>query len=472
MNVRGLSPTPRRPTASTARIVAAAAAAGLAFTLLVSVTDVVHFAYRSTVLHVAVETAAAGASIVAAQSIYGRFRASLQLRDLLVTAALCVYACSNLLLAVVPDVAGGEDGGFRTWARVLAHLVATAVLATAAFTPETTVRRPRAAVRWTLGACAAAIGLIAAGTAVAGDVLPVAVPASAAPSGPHIVGDPVVLGAQLLSMTLFWAAAVGFGLRAARTHDQLLGWIAVAATFGGFARLNYFLFPSLYTEWFYAGDGLRLASFLALFAGGVQETRRLQHQLAAAAVLEERRRIARELHDGVTQDLAYIVQQLRHVADVAGGHVDHLVPAAERALDESRHAIAALVRPGGGPLGEAIAATAREVAGREGVDVSVDVVPDVVVPARTQQEILRVVREALLNAARHGDVSRVGVQLREQPRLSVSIVDDGSGFDPSAPRLDGHLGLDAMAERVRAIGGELAIESAPGRGTEVRVTLP
>jgi signal transduction histidine kinase len=272
-------------------------------------------------------------------------------------------------------------------------------------------------------------------------------------------------------MTLFAAAAVGFGLRSQRTSDGTLGWIAVAATFGSFARLNYFLFPSLYTKWFYAGDSLRLASFLALFAAGVTETRRVQLELAASAVLDERHRIAHELHDGVTQDLAYIVQQLRHLGD-DDPSIPALVAAAEHALDESRHAIAALVRPAVGPLGEAIEDTAREVARREGVAVEVDLAREVVVPARIQQEILRVVREALINAARHGTAERICVRMRDRPHLRVSVIDDGKGFDQATTRTAGHVGLDSIAARIRSIGGELTIDSAPGRGTEVRVTLP
>jgi signal transduction histidine kinase len=267
---------------------------------------------------------------------------------------------------------------------------------------------------------------------------------------------------------------VRFTLRAARTADPLMRWLAVAATLGGFARVNYFLFPSLYTAWFSAGDGLRLACFLALFAGGVQETRRLQRALAAAAVLEERRRIARDLHDGVAQDLAFIVQQLRHIAarPDATVNLDALLRAAEGALDESRHAIAALARRAGAPLGEAVATTAREAAEREGAAVEVDAPAALDVPDRTQQEVLRVVREAVINAVRHGGARLVRVQVREQPALCVSVIDDGNGFDVTAEPRDGSFGLAGMAARVESIGGELTIRSEPGRGTEVRVTVP
>jgi signal transduction histidine kinase len=296
----------------------------------------------------------------------------------------------------------------------------------------------------------------------------------ATPSGPHVDGNPLVLAVQLVSTVLFAAAAARYAQRAARTGDALVRWLAVAATLGGFARLNYFLFPSLYTPWFYAGDMLRLACFLALFAGGVQETRRLQNAVSAAAVLEERRRIARELHDGVTQDLAFVVQQLRAMAARLGGKtsIDVLVGAAEDALDESRTAIAALSRPPGGALGEAVAIVAREAAEREGRTVDIEIDSEVVVPGGTLQEVLRVVREAVINAIRHGDAQRIAVRVHGHPRVSITIADDGSGFDPAAAPRAGRLGLDGMAARVSAVGGELSIASRPGRGTEVRVILP
>jgi signal transduction histidine kinase len=454
---------------SVAPATAAAGAAGLAVTVAV-LTGLVDVAYRSPPLHAAVETAAALASIVAAQSIYGRFRSSLQLRDLVLTASLGVFAVVNLAFTAVPAVLSGPPGPFRTWAPLLGHLAATALFASAAFLPDRILHRPGEAALRTLGLSAGAVAVIAAIVLALGETLPVAARPTSTPSGPHVVGNPLVLAVQLASTALFAAAAVRFTQRAARAGDGLVRWLAVAAVLGGFARLNYFLFPSLYTPWFYAGDALRLACFLALFAGGVHETRRMQRALAASAVLEERRRIARELHDGVTQDLAYIVQQLRHAR--GGAAADALVRAAEDALDESRHAISALNRPAGGLLGEAVAIVATEAAEREGRLVDVDVAGDVAVPGRTLQEVLRVVREAVVNAIRHGDAQRIRVVVHDHPRVCVSIADDGSGFDPERAPRAGRVGLEGMAARVAAIGGELTVSSEPGRGTEVRVTLP
>ena len=92
--------------------IAITAGAAALFTLLVSVTSLIHFAYRNPALHVAVETSAALISIVAAQLIYGRFRQSYELGDLLLTASLSIFAVANLL-STIPELTGAERGSLR-----------------------------------------------------------------------------------------------------------------------------------------------------------------------------------------------------------------------------------------------------------------------------------------------------------------------------------------------------------------------
>jgi signal transduction histidine kinase len=284
----------------------------------------------------------------------------------------------------------------------------------------------------------------------------------------------VVLGAQIVVMALFGIAAAAFARRAARDHDELLGWFAVGAVLAAFARLNYFLFPSLYTEWFYAGDVLRLGFFAALLIGGLREIRAGEAALAAGAVVEERRRIARELHDGMAQDLAFIVQQGRRIArrqDAPRGMED-IVTAAERALQDSRQAISALMRPTDEPLPAALERAATEVAAREGAGVEIHAGAEFPVPDRTREALVRIVREAAGNAVRHGGARRVTVELGAPPGIHVRIRDDGTGFDTDRPRDPSRFGLPGMRQRAQALGGDLTIRSAPGAGTEILVELP
>ncbi len=463
--------TPRRS------VLVVAALASL-FTLLVSGTSAIRFAYRSESLQVAVETAAALISLFAALLIYGRFRQSLQLRDLVLTASLAVFAVANLAFSAVPTIADVESGGFRTWAPVFARLLGAGLMAGAAFLPDRPVHHAVRDIRRWFGGCALALASLALVVLVVEKHLPQAIDPALSPESserPRIVGHPVILVLQLVVMLLFAAAAVGFTRRLEHANDALTAWLAVAATLAAFSRLNYFLFPSLYSEWFYAGDVLRLAFFLVLLVGGALELRRTQRDLATAAVLDERRRIAREIHDGVTQDLAYIVQQGRRLAEqpVSRPAAWALVTAAERALEDSRHAISALARPGDEPLLAALTRAAEEVAGRGGATVVIGRAVNVDVPHSMREALTRVVREAVSNAVNHGGASHVVLEVSEHPELRVRVADDGCGFIPAADEGElGRFGLVSMRERVSALGGQLHIRSRVGEGSEVVVMLP
>jgi signal transduction histidine kinase len=452
--------------------------ASTAFTLLVSVTSRVQFAYRSPSLHVAVETAAALISLLAAQLIYGRFRRSLDRRDLLLAAALLLFAGANLLFSAVPAMANVEPGPFTTWAPAVARVLASAVFAAGAFMRPCPVRRPTWAVRRVGGVCVLALMIIGFGTAAAGDWLPRAIEPGLSPesaSRPRIVGEPAVLALQLVVMALFAAAAVGFARTAERTRDPLILWFAIGATLAAFARLNYFLFPSLYSDFFYTGDVLRLGFFAALLAGGAQELGIAQREVRRAAVLHERRRVARDIHDGMAQDLAFIAQQAGALAsrDGAPAVMGDIETAARRALDESRGVIDALVRPTDEPLGDALVRVASEAAARQGGTVDVRSAPGVELSALAREAVLRIVGEAVTNAARHGRARHIAVDLAQRPRLEVRVVDDGIGFEPASLQAgNGRHGIWGMRGRAQEIGARLRIDSRPGHGTNVVVELP
>ena len=457
---------------------AAVAGGALALTLLVSVTSVVSFAYRSPSLHVAVETAAALISLLAAQLMYGRFRRSLDRRDLLLTSALALFAGSNLLFSAVPAIADFDAESFATWAPTASTVLAAALFAAGAFSAPRPVRRPGVEARRAAGLCGLALVVIAVGTGVAADALPHAIDPGLSPEAetrPRIIGDPVVLALQLVVMGLFAAAALGFTRTAERAPDPLMLWCAIGATLAAFARLNYFLFPSRYSEFFYTGDVLRLGFFAALLIGGAYEIRAAQRALARGAALLERRRLAREIHDGIAQDLAFIAQQADAMSARSGAPavLADIATAARRALDESRSVIATLVRPTDEPLEHALARVAGEAAGRLGSTVDARGSTGVELAAPAREAVLRIVGEAVTNAARHGKAQHIDVVLSERPELQVRIADDGVGFDPGAvEELIGRHGIVGMRERAEEIGGELRVQSRPGEGTEIVVVLP
>jgi signal transduction histidine kinase len=172
--------------------------------------------------------------------------------------------------------------------------------------------------------------------------------------------------------------------------------------------------------------------------------------------------MARDLHDGLAQELAYIASETE----------GRVAAAAERALDESRRAIAALTRPVDEPLEIALAQAAEEVAQRVGTRTLLELAHIAGCSAEVREALIRVVREAVTNAGRHGRAERVLVELRNGTgAATLRIADDGAGFDPTVPSLHG-FGLVSMRERVEAVGGRFAVTSAPGRGTEITVTVP
>lgn len=194
---------------------------------------------------------------------------------------------------------------------------------------------------------------------------------------------------------------------------------------------------------------------------------------------DERRRIAKELHDGVGQVLTALTLTLDAAStapqpDVAARRVQTARRLADTALAETRD-LAHRMRPA--RLEErGLAAALRDLAGQSGfpVQVTADAAaadPHLLGPTATV-EVFRIVQEALSNAARHSGAPRAHVSLtRREGRLRVVVSDDGQGFDPAQPRAPG-IGLAGMEERAAMLGGQLAIDSQAGGGTRVTLDLP
>jgi signal transduction histidine kinase len=187
---------------------------------------------------------------------------------------------------------------------------------------------------------------------------------------------------------------------------------------------------------------------------------------------EERRRIARDLHDGLAQELAYIAIESKRLAALEGQEeLVSIAGAAERALQETRRVMESLITLREEPLDELIADEAEAVAARWGADVVLAVDPAIRPSPPTQEALLRIVREAVTNAARHGKARRVWIYVQADEGITLRVVDDGIGFDPGGVAGAG-FGLISMRERVEELGGELHLESLPTTGTTVEAFLP
>jgi signal transduction histidine kinase len=459
-------------------IVALVALPAALLTLVVSLLPYVHFAYRSRGLHIAVEAGAGVIAFIAAYLVFGRYRRSASRNDLALVLALAVLALVNVCFAAVPiAIAEGRPSSFVTWAPVAGGGLGAALFAFAALAPEARLRRPGGA------ALVAGLEALVVLGGIAGLVSVLSLPHGIDPglspeaSGrPRIVGEPAMLAWQILLFLLFATAAVGFTRRAEHGRDPFFSWLAAGSVLAAFARLNYFLFPSIYSDWVYTGDLLRLGFYLVLLLGAAHEINAYWRRHAEAATLEARRRLARELHDGMAQELAYLVMQSRSLleAGAAPRGVEHLHVAATRALDEARRAMAALTHPLDDPLAKVVGQLAEDVAARCGVGLELRIAGDVEVSPRSREELLRIVRDGVTNAAMHGRATVVRIELENGDGLRLRIADDGEGFDPEAapPNGMGGFGLTSMRERAESLGGRLLVRSRPGLGTEIEVHVP
>jgi signal transduction histidine kinase len=189
------------------------------------------------------------------------------------------------------------------------------------------------------------------------------------------------------------------------------------------------------------------------------------------AMHEERRRIARELHDGLAHELAYIASRSRSAALLSSDDgAAELARSADRALDEARRAITVLAAREPLMLSESIAQTAEDLGQRYGVPIVLKLDDDVNVEPALGEHLLRIVREAICNAVRHGHPTKLTIHLWNDGVRHLVIEDDGIGFDLLGP-LHG-FGLTSMRERAEAAGGELSMHSEPNAGTRVEVMVP
>jgi signal transduction histidine kinase len=460
------------------RRVSAAAAVGVVVTAIVAFVPSARFAYDNPSLHVALETTEGLIAALLSALALGRLRSTGARRDLALAAAFATLAVSNLVVSAAPSVAFQErPGGFITWLAVVLRLAGASAFLWATVAAPSTVVVDRRLVRRSVAAGAAVLStsLLAAAAAnqwldpsVVGDLSP------AASNRPAFNGHPLLLVAQAVSGGCFAVAAVLLGRRAAATGDELLGWLAAGAALSAAARVNYCLYPSLYSQWVYVGDVLRLGAYLLFLAGAGREISSYWRDREDVAVDAERRRIARELHDGLAQELAFLRSQTAAMAagTVVPGMAAHLYAAAERALGESRRAIDVLTEPSRGAIDRAVLQAAQEVATRAGATVVLDSQgsPPAVSEA-VHRALLRITREATTNALRHGKADTVSLTLaRVDGGVALAVADEGAGFDPGRTRAG--FGLRSMRERAEALSGTLDVRSEPGAGTTVEVWIP
>jgi len=275
---------------------------------------------------------------------------------------------------------------------------------------------------------------------------------------------------QLTGAVLYGLAAIGFLRCSRRSPDEFLGWLAVAAMLAAASQVNYLL-AAMHPQSLYGGDAFRCLFYAALLVGSMREIWSYWHARSEAAVLEERQRIACELHDGVAQELAYLARNLESLDDGAyGDSLDRLRRAVERAQLESRRVISAVATSSGQPFEVELAEAVTEVAERYHLKLYLDLTPGIRLPGPRRGAVVRIACEAVTNAARHSGADQVDVRLeRDGSAVRLRVCDLGHGFDTADP--GGGFGLTLMRERARSAGADLVVSSMPGYGSHVEVTL-
>lgn len=246
------------------------------------------------------------------------------------------------------------------------------------------------------------------------------------------------------------------------------------------AAVDFYLEPRFYqTYWFY----LLVVLLLGLTAWQLYRLRVRRMAVQFRAVLDERNRIAREIHDNLAQDILGISVQLELVArlmpaaaEAAKGHLDRARILVRNSMTEARRYVWDLRSQE--LQKKDLPAALRDTTTRLTADSNVEAVVEVAGPVRplpieVETNLLRIGQEAVNNAVKHAHANRIDVALNFDTRnVRLSISDDGHGFDPGEQIADGHFGLIGMRERAEQIGGVLSIDSGNQRGTRIAVDVP
>jgi signal transduction histidine kinase len=288
-----------------------------------------------------------------------------------------------------------------------------------------------------------------------------------------------LLAANVVLAAAMGLAATGSAVVAARLRDPHPATLAGALALLFFGQVQAIFLPSFASDYVTTGDAFRLVGYCLLVSNLMWLT---AVDVADRTSRNERLRLSRELHDGLAQQLALLHLHLTQAAETISpnDHLIHELHVAQRLVEsaslEARQAIVALRtdRVTCEGLDQALTAFADEFSQNHGVDVSVDTSADAgITPldGALAGELLRVLHEACSNAIRHGHARRITAHLTIMRRaLGMDIHDDGQGFDPELASPG--LGLRLMAERVQRRGGQLVVDTAPGRGTSIGVCLP
>jgi signal transduction histidine kinase len=231
----------------------------------------------------------------------------------------------------------------------------------------------------------------------------------------------------------------------------------------------------------------RLVEMFALHAGIAIQNARLHSRVQRLAVIDERIRIGRDLHDGIIQGIYAVALSLEDVPELmtedpaeANARVDRAIDRLNSAIGDIRTFITGLgADASAASVGSRLAGLTDELLLTSGARMALDLdLADVAeidarLSSQAATQLLQIAREALSNAIRHSGAPRARLALRAQDaEVVLSVEDNGQGFDATVPPGSGHLGLANMRDRASSVGGAIEISSRIGGGTRIIVRLP
>ncbi|MEO8246380.1 MAG: sensor histidine kinase [Chloroflexota bacterium] len=478
------------------------------FTILVIVVPSVQPALISDRLDVAISSAAALIGLSVAGLAWVRYRELRELRALLQASAFAVLGSFNLVTVVLAisqgaaaPATGPDAGQAPILGGIVVRLTSTLLLIAGGLAGE---RRARLTLT---GGQAILLGpslLILAAMAVVGvwhpDLPSLLDPVAAGrlrdtpTQALGVAAGPLLLSLQLLIAAGYLVAAYLAFRDWQRDHVVPEAWLAAGLVIAAFSQVHAAIHPGAAAALVTTADLLRLGFYITLLLGLAAGRRadvralrwaniellQLRDADTARAALQERARLAREIHDGLAQDLWYAKlkqSRLAHAGPLSDEQTTlahEVTDAIDAALAEARQSVAAMRLTDEGPLESVIAGYVEDYADRFGIRAVFESdgreLP--ALPARTQVEVLRIVQEALNNVRKHADATFVRVRLEVLDEgVRVDVVDNGRGFDPRVSDGVG-FGMASMRQRALLIGAEIQIDARPRDGTRLAIIVP
>ncbi|MGH2856139.1 MAG: sensor histidine kinase [Solirubrobacteraceae bacterium] len=414
---------------------------------------------------VALETGITLAALAAAGLLLAQYRRRHRVHELLLMSAVAAVALTDFLFSALPPLIGTDELPLDIEAKLALQTAVPVMFAIAAFgRARMTSRRPWWKLLPVGGACIAIIA--------AAEIAGLIVGSSRTTSG----ATGLMLEVDVLTAAVFAGAGIGFLRRPSASGGNLL--MGGASFLLAASRLQSAALSLAAASWITPRDLLRLVAYGLLLAGTARDQSQLREEDELSNLARERERIARDLHDGLAQDLAVIAVHGQRMQQELGA--EHPVTvAARRALAASRSAIVDLSASRAPSTAAALREVATELETRFDIDVAVREETQRPEERATdlgrgdREQFVRIAREAIVNAARHGRAHHVDVVLSHHGAAwRLTIADDGSGISRSQLASPSGFGLRAMRARAQELGGRLAAGRGASGGTVLELSLP